>query len=159
MGFFSFTCGECDHDMLHGPTPGYTKYTRGTAFFANGDRISGDYDGYGRLGSLNISDIDSGLGGPDGPNGRKSCVYKLVHEACTKKGMTYETIKGMTTHGMEQGFWPGERKAQAQPSPCGASPECVPPPESSPGGCQQCVDFRVHLVVLRRRAGVSRGIS
>jgi len=134
MGFFSFTCAVCEHDMMHGPNPGYSKYTRGIVFFPDGDRVSGEYDGYGRLGPINLADIDSGLGLGGNPNALRGCSYKLVHEACRTKDMTFENIEGSTTHGRNQGFWPGERIAQDRWGP----PDLSEITQKSTYVCFQC---------------------
>lgn len=52
MGLFSYNCRGCGHPLLarHATDEGINEWMReGVAIFKNGDRISGEYDGYGRL--------------------------------------------------------------------------------------------------------------
>lgn len=52
MGFYSYLCMECGHPLLPAcaADEGINEWmTAGVALFSNGDRLSGEYDGYGRL--------------------------------------------------------------------------------------------------------------
>ena len=58
MGFFSWDCKRCDHPLL-GPAgldpDGKNAWMqKGVALTKRGDRILGDYDGYGRLDDVDI---------------------------------------------------------------------------------------------------------
>lgn len=53
MGFFSYNCRGCGHSLLssYSADKGINEWmTEAIALFPNGDRVSGEYDGYGRLG-------------------------------------------------------------------------------------------------------------
>jgi hypothetical protein len=50
MGFFSFDCKKCGHSLKS--SPAWMNY--GVAVFRSGEVQCGDYDGYGRLGSVKI---------------------------------------------------------------------------------------------------------
>lgn len=56
MGFTSWDCPGCSHSVRH---PGATNRTSrwmadAIALFPNGDRVSGTYDGYGRVGGTEL---------------------------------------------------------------------------------------------------------
>ncbi len=95
MGNFSYSCGVCSQEVLHGHIPGYTKFTKAIVMWPNGDRISGEYDGYGHVGS-----------GPDLVE--QMGDWKVVHQCCYN-GQPYEEMKHGPHNAPNQGFWPGER--------------------------------------------------
>lgn len=101
MGSFSWCCAVCDQEILASPYLGYSKFNLAKAIWSNGDRISGAYDGYGRLGKLDFSDL---MFSDDEP--------KLVHESCWREGMNYASIKDVEYHASYQGSFPGERLAE-----------------------------------------------
>lgn len=96
MGQFSYCCAICDQEILHGHMPGYSKFTRAILFWPNGDRVSGEYDGYGRLGGIDLVD----QGGD----------WKIVHQCCNR-GQPYAEMTKGGDHAADQGWWPGERLA------------------------------------------------
>lgn len=97
MGNFSYSCGVCSQEVLHGHMPGYTKFTKAIVMWPNGDRMSGEYDGYGRIGG--------------GPNLVEQLGdWKVVHQCCYND-QPYEEMKHGPHNAPDQGFWPGERLA------------------------------------------------
>lgn len=56
MGLFSWTCPGCDHSIRHPASTNRTSAWMADAVvvFPNGDKISGTYDGYGRIGSTEL---------------------------------------------------------------------------------------------------------
>jgi hypothetical protein len=98
MGQFSYCCAVCDQEILHGNVQGYSKYKRAVALFPNGDRASGEYDGYGRIGFADINEAMYGEGAP-----------KIVHECCLN-GQSFEDLTKGDRHASDQGWWPGERQ-------------------------------------------------
>lgn len=99
MGQFSFNCAVCTHEILHGNIQGYTAFTHAVVLWENGDRITGEYDGYGRVGEMELTD--------DLMNGEAS----ILHKPCYKKGMEYSELPHPSGRARNQGFWPGEAKA------------------------------------------------
>lgn len=96
MGQFSYVCAVCDQEILHGSMPGYQKFTLAYVFFPNGDRTSGEYDGYGRLGHANLVE--------------QMGEFKVVHQCCYTN-QPYDTMTTGKGHARDQGWWPGERIA------------------------------------------------
>jgi hypothetical protein len=97
MGNFSYSCGVCSQEVLHGHIPGYSKFKQAIVMWSNGDRMSGEYDGYGRIG-----------GGPDLVD--QMGDWKVVHQCCYNN-QPYEEMKHGPHNAPNQGFWPGERMA------------------------------------------------
>ena len=60
MGFFSWTCAKSKKPILAGVHNDWYshEFSRVTAVYPNGDRISGRYDGYGRIETASGSEID-----------------------------------------------------------------------------------------------------
>lgn len=57
MGVFSWTCPHCDHSILAHADPGINEWMREAVVLEPcGDRMSGIYDGYGRIGDDEITD-------------------------------------------------------------------------------------------------------
>lgn len=59
MGMFSYDCRGCGHPLLSSCSTdkGINEWmTEGIALFDGGDRVSGDYDGYGRLNGYEFHD-------------------------------------------------------------------------------------------------------
>lgn len=56
MGFFSWQCPTCDHSIRHrgACAPSSKWLSEAVAVYPNGDRISGEYDGYGRIGGRDV---------------------------------------------------------------------------------------------------------
>jgi hypothetical protein len=104
MGQFSYCCAACDQEILHGHMPGYNKFTHAVVLWPNGDRISGEYDGYGRIGS--IEGLQDQHGG-----------WRIVHQSCLSKLDLRLSASAMfagfkpEAHASDQGWWPGERLA------------------------------------------------
>lgn len=102
MGQFSWCCGLCDQEVMHGHKPGYEWTKAAAILWPNGDIRRGIYeDGYGDIAGVNLVDQ---LGG-----------WRLVHQRClTKQGGTaeeaYKSLKP-ERHASDQGWWPGEREA------------------------------------------------
>lgn len=72
MGFFSWGCPCCKHSVLNFYSVDRSLdngwMADAVAVFKNGDIVSGEYDGYGRIGWLdNLADMDN---------------FKLCHQAC-----------------------------------------------------------------------------
>jgi hypothetical protein len=58
VGLFSFDCKCCDHPALckRAADPEINGWmTDCVVLFANGDRLSGEYDGYGRVGEHDVT--------------------------------------------------------------------------------------------------------
>ncbi len=68
MGCFGWLCKVCEHPILGFSYAGYNKFMDAIVLTKNGDRISGEYDGYGRLGGIDLMDW-----------GRNFC---MVHAEC-----------------------------------------------------------------------------
>lgn len=102
MGQFSYCCAVCDQEILHGTMPGYQKFTEATILFSNGDKVSGEYDGYGSVGWTSFQDLGSGQA-PD---------HRIMHTVCYK-GQPFGTLTKGARHAQNQGWWPGERAALA----------------------------------------------
>lgn len=64
MGFFSSTCPGCDHSIRHAGATNQTSrwMAQAVVLFENGDRISGEYDGYGSVGEHGGDEPVIGLG-------------------------------------------------------------------------------------------------
>ena len=88
MGSFGWNCSVCDNPVLGDPRPGYKKFNRAVVLFPSGDRISGEYDGYGRVGAFDL--IEEG--------GR----FKLLHKCC-HTGQTYDQLKESGHDGTQAG--------------------------------------------------------
>jgi len=61
MGFFSWQCAKTRKPVMADVAvrPGPWQFSsRVVVVFKNGDRITGDYDGYGRVGPLDLQDYD-----------------------------------------------------------------------------------------------------
>jgi len=71
MGCFGWNCSVCDEPVLGFPTPGYNKFKQVVVVFDNGDIVSGEYDGYGRVRGCELIDLDG--------------HFKFVHKPCYKK--------------------------------------------------------------------------
>lgn len=92
MGFFSWDCKSCGHPML---SAGATEDKNGwmsncVALTKNGSRFIGEYDGYGRLDDVDISEID------DSP-----CMYH--HDCWTLAGEP--TYSGPSEGSADQGWF------------------------------------------------------
>jgi hypothetical protein len=60
MGFFSWNCKECDHSVLseHSTDPEINAWMKDAVVLGpGGDRVLGEYDGYGNVGGHNRSDL------------------------------------------------------------------------------------------------------
>lgn len=57
MGFFSWTCAKCEKSVLSG-FAGYRKFSEAIAFFEDGTKLAGTYDGYGGMGGWSNDDRD-----------------------------------------------------------------------------------------------------
>ena len=62
MGFFSWQCAKTQRPVMAEPgvagTPWYFA-SDVIVLFSNGDRITGSYDGYGRVGSVDLMDYSA----------------------------------------------------------------------------------------------------
>ena len=97
MGCFSYGCAVCDQEILGGEDPGYSKFNKAIVLWPNGDRISGEYDGFGRIGGIeNLAEQHGG--------------WKIVHQSCYQ-GQAFDTLSDGNNHADHQGCWPGERMA------------------------------------------------
>lgn len=106
MGSFGWNCNECGHPVLGFCYPGYNKYSQAVVIFPNGDRWTGEYDGYGRLGGV---DLVNDVGGRE---------WRIVHAPCYD-GQDFNYLKteeevghddtqagGYDEHKMEEAFGP-----------------------------------------------------
>lgn len=111
MGQFSWCCGLCDQEVMHGPQPGYQWTTDAVILWPNGDRRSGRYeDGYGQIAGIDLVDQHGG--------------WRLVHQRCFDKARPegrhewtpecaelFKSFFKPERHASDQGWWPGERRA------------------------------------------------
>lgn len=95
MGMFSWKCAVCKQDVIGSRLRGYDWPSQVVVLFANGDRVSGEYDGYGRVG------ICDSLVEYDGE-------FALVHKRCCPEGATFESVGGPSEGADNQGFGYGE---------------------------------------------------
>lgn len=99
MGFFSWNCPCCSHSARSAHATNRTSawMSKVVVCFKNGDRLSGEYDGYGRIGDM---DDDHSIADRDG-------TFTLYHRACWelagKPGFTKPS-----TSARDQGFFVGE---------------------------------------------------
>ena len=94
MGFFSWNCRECGQSILnvHAITPKTKWRNEMVAVLKNGSVLFGPYDGYGRVGDIEIP--DSYETPPD--------VY---HVRCYGKAGTPNQYKGGSEHAEDQGYF------------------------------------------------------
>lgn len=74
MGYFSYNCKTCQHPALSAQAADHeinTWMTDCVVLFENGDRVSGEYNGYGRVGIYSAADQEVEYVAP--------CLY---HRAC-----------------------------------------------------------------------------
>ena len=99
MGQFSWCCAVCDQEVMHGPQPGYQKFTDAAIVWPNGDRRSGRYeDGYGEIGGIELGEED----------GR----WRLVHQSCFDPSLAPSALFAgfkPERHATDQGWRPSER--------------------------------------------------
>lgn len=93
MGFFSQDCKICGHSVLcHNATDKEINawMSQAVVYFANGDRVSGEYDGYGCV------------GGMDGAIGMRGAT--VYHRACWEHGGK-PTYDGPSPSSDDQGWF------------------------------------------------------
>jgi len=99
MGQFSWCCAVCDQEVMHGPQPGYQKFTDAVIVWPNGDRRSGRYeDGYGNIAGMDLVEQHDG--------------WRLVHQSCFDASLPVaELFAGFKPegHAADQGWRPSER--------------------------------------------------
>jgi hypothetical protein len=100
MGFFSQACKGCGLTIRsrHSTRDASRWMTKAVVLFKNGDRVSGEYDGYGRVGNMEDDGGDPIIGG--GSN-------EVWHEACWKAHGKPE-FTGPSGGGRDQGYFVGE---------------------------------------------------
>ncbi len=104
MGSFGWNCNECGHPILGFPYAGYNQYMNAVVIFSNGDRMTGEYDGYGRCGAIELLEAPGD--------------WRIVHALCYD-GQNYEDLMseqeaghdetqagGYDEHKMEEAFGP-----------------------------------------------------
>lgn len=111
MGQFSWCCGLCDQEVMHGRQPGYEWTKEVAILWPNGDIRRGVYeDGYGNIAGINLVDEPGG--------------WRLVHQRCliafkpngngefwnAPAQQLFAALKP-DRHAQDQGWWPGERLA------------------------------------------------
>ena len=110
MGCFGWNCNECENPILGFAYHGYNKFMSAVVLFSNGDRVSGEYDGYGRLGRLDL--VDEGN-------------FRIIHADCDK-GQKFEDLKadvghdetqagGFDEHKMEERYGPPDLDSIVEP--------------------------------------------
>jgi len=95
MGFFSYECPGCSQSIRH---PGACReesrwMSNAVSLDSEGSRIKGEYDGYGRLGALDLGDADSKIA--------------LWHQAC-HKFLGEPSYTAPSKHARDQGHFVGE---------------------------------------------------
>lgn len=101
MGFFSFECPGCDQSIRHpGACAKQSKWMSNGVFVDNGgNRVRGSYDGYGRLGTLDVGELMYAFEKPP-----KFAVY---HEACWNV-LGKPEFSTPSKHARDQGHFVGE---------------------------------------------------
>jgi len=59
MGFFSKTCAKSHHPIVHSGR-GYTSLNEVVALLPDGTKITGAYDGYGRVNDVSLAEAEDG---------------------------------------------------------------------------------------------------
>lgn len=94
MGFFSWDCEHCGKSARCQMAVSDTKLSFQSDVvicFANGDRVSGEYDGYGRVGqSLDLQDVQQ--------------QFTLYHLACWERA-GHPGYKGQSKYSADQGWF------------------------------------------------------
>lgn len=101
MGQFSWCCAVCDQEVMHGPQPGFQRFTDAVILWPNGDRRSGRYeDGYGVIAGVDLVEQRGG--------------WRLLHQHCFDQSKPTDELFASfkpECHASDQGWWPGERVA------------------------------------------------
>lgn len=100
MGFFSWDCKGCDNS-IKAPHPADWQ-SKAVVLFPNGDRVSGQYDGYGRVGSayheVDLSDCHE---------------FSIYHAACHRI-LQPAGYTGPSCHANDQGFFSDDNSPEPQ---------------------------------------------
>lgn len=92
MGFFSWQCTVCDVSLRSIYATTDKDQIESVALMPNGSLIMGDYDGYGRIGGVDILNHASG---------KPECY----HKKCWVKAGKPETWTEPSEHAQDQGYF------------------------------------------------------
>jgi len=100
MGFSSYTCAKTNLPILNSNSWGYMPETYEVVMlFKNGDRVTGSYDGYGRV------DLDIGVAVESIHAAMENKEAKLVLQKFCTPGDTFESIVGFSRREPGQGHF------------------------------------------------------
>jgi|GEM_PF-5501340 len=97
MGFFSWECKGGGHSIRsrHSTNNTSSWMTQVVVVFADGDRVSGEYDGYGRVGTkLDYEGLEDGK-------------FAMFHRACWELSK-FPPFESPSENALDQGFFVGK---------------------------------------------------
>lgn len=97
MGFFSWECKGCGHSIRshHSTNATSAWMSKVVVVFADGDRVSGEYDGYGRVGAkLDYEGLEDG-------------AFAMFHRTCWELSGSPEFVEPSCS-ASDQGYFVGE---------------------------------------------------